>query len=91
MKGDLSFVPFGYLEGGRDMARVAMGADDGEHFAVTDDVEDAVSVLSRIDDDDFVVVTDDPGVGRVLVLRCAVCGNPLYPRFHGSNHGISPG
>jgi hypothetical protein len=42
---------------------VAVRADDREHLAVAHRVEHGRRVAARIDDDDLLVVADDPGVG----------------------------
>ncbi len=49
--------------GGRvDVVVVGVGADDGGQPAVADRREDGVGVMGRVDDDDLVVVADDPDV-----------------------------
>ncbi len=58
-------VPFGQLYRGGDMVGVAVRADDREHLAVAHRVEHAGRVGARVDDDDLLVVTDDPGVDLV--------------------------
>src|SRR5580700_1085202 len=58
-------VAFGQLYRGRDMIGVAMRADDREHLAVAHHVKNARRIGARIDDDDLVVVADNPDVDLV--------------------------
>ena len=62
VQGHRRLVPFGHLERGGDVVGVTVRADDREHLAVTHRVQQARRVGARIDDDDLLVVADDPGV-----------------------------
>ena len=62
VQGHRRLVPFGHLERGGDVVGVAVRADDREHLAVAHRVEQARGVGARIDDDDLLVVADDPRV-----------------------------
>ena len=62
VQGHRGLVSFGQLYRRGDMVGVAVGADDREDLAVTHHAEHARRVGAWIDDDDLLVVTDDPDV-----------------------------
>ena len=65
VQGHRRLVRFGRVECGGDVAGVAVGADDREHLPVAHRVEQARGVGAGIDDDDLLVVADEPGVDGV--------------------------
>ena len=58
-------VPLGHLDGRGDVVGVAVRADDREHLAVAHRVEHGRGIAARIDDDDLLVVADNPDVDLV--------------------------
>jgi len=62
------------------MVGVAVRADDREHLTLPHRVEHRRRVAAGIDDDDLVVVTDDPGVG----LLTGRGRHPVNPCAHPS-------
>jgi hypothetical protein len=68
-------VPGRHLNRGGGVGRVPVRADDREHLAVAHGGQHRGRVVAGVDDDDFLVVPDDPGVDGG--------SSPLDPRLHG--------
>ena len=95
VQGHRRLVPFGHLERGGDVAGVAVGADNREHLPVADRVEQARGVGARIDDDDLLVVADEPGVDGVRAAgrgRGKLVDPSTHPTFLTTVEGrVGPG
>ena len=78
-------VALGHVDRRGDVVGVAVRADDREHLTVAHRVEHGRGIATRIDDDDLVVVTDNPDVDlgrpRVAVGRRGR-RHPINPCAH---------
>jgi hypothetical protein len=63
VQGNWSFISLRHRERGLRVSGVTMSADHRKDLAIANCGEHGGGVRAWIDDDDLLVVTDDPGVG----------------------------
>lgn len=78
-------VAFGQFYCRGDMVGVTVRADDREHLTIAHHVKHARRIAARIDDDDLLVVADDPDVDLVG-SRAAVGGRGRRDLIDPSGH-----